>query len=93
MRFACNGGCPKDRFISTPDGDAGLHYLCSGYQAFFRHIDQPMKVMAGLLRRGQDATGLRDWYSRADAKRTPGDSCSCWRDVTWASCHGAVIDS
>ena len=47
VRFACNGGCPKDRFIKTPDGEPGLHYLCAGYQAFFRHVDRPMKVMAG----------------------------------------------
>jgi uncharacterized protein len=90
VRFACNGGCPKDRFISTPDGESGLHYLCAGYQSFFRHIDQPMKVMAGLLRRGQDATGLRDWYARADAKRAPDDPCSCGRDTLWGSCHGAA---
>lgn len=63
VRFACNGGCPKDRFLTTPDGEPGLHYLCDGYQAFFRHVDQPMKVMRGLLQRGQDATGLRDWYA------------------------------
>jgi uncharacterized protein len=89
VRFACNGGCPKDRFISTPDGEPGLHYLCAGYQSFFRHIDQPMKVMAGLLRRGQDATGLRDWYAKRDAERAPDDPCSCGREVSWGSCHGA----
>ena len=57
MRFACNGGCPKDRFLTTPDGEPGLHYLCAGYQRFFRHVDEPMRVMAGLLRQGKDATG------------------------------------
>jgi uncharacterized protein len=66
VRFACNGGCPKDRFLTTPDGEPGLHYLCDGYQAFFRHVDEPMRVMTGLLRRGQDATGLRDWYAAGD---------------------------
>jgi uncharacterized protein len=30
---------------------------------FFRHVDQSMRVMAGPLRRGADATGLRDWYA------------------------------
>ena len=68
VRFACNGGCPKDRFIRTPDGEPGLHYLCAGYQQFFRHVDEPMRVMAGLIRSGADATAVREWY--ADRERT-----------------------
>lgn len=50
--FACNGGCPKDRFFNSPNGEAGLNYLCAGYKAFFTHIDKPMKLMADLFRRG-----------------------------------------
>jgi uncharacterized protein len=53
VRFACNGGCPKDRVLMTPDGEPGLNYLCAGYKAFFNHIDKPMRVMAHELRQGR----------------------------------------
>ena len=49
----CNGECPKNRFRETPDGEPRLNYLCQGYKAFFRHADRPMKIMAGLIRRGR----------------------------------------
>ncbi len=51
----CNGECPKNRFMETPDGELRLNYLCEGYKAFFRHADGPMKTMAGLIRRGRPA--------------------------------------
>jgi uncharacterized protein len=53
--FACYGEYPRNRFISAPDGEGGLNYLCAGYTAFFTHIDKPMKTMAGLLKQGRYA--------------------------------------
>ena len=53
--FACYGECPRNRFIETPEGEAGLNYLCAGYKAFFLHIDQPMRTMADLVRQGRHA--------------------------------------
>jgi uncharacterized protein len=53
VRFACNGECPKHRFIKTPDGEDGLNYLCPAYKNFFNHIDPAMRTMARLLETNQ----------------------------------------
>ena len=90
VRFACHGGCPKDRFATTPSGEPGLHYLCSGYQTFFRHIDAPMRFAADELRAGRDATGLRQWFAAADARRGRNEQCSCGSGAKWKRCHGAA---
>jgi len=68
VRFACNGGCPKDRFATTPDGEPGLHYLCPSYQTFFRHVDAPMRFMAAQLRGGGYADGVMPWMARQDSR-------------------------
>lgn len=66
VRFACNGGCPKDRFTATPDGQPGLHYLCPSYQAFFRHVDRPMRYMTGAYRMGRNVDEVRAWMAKQD---------------------------
>lgn len=58
VRFACNGECPKHRFVNTPDGEPGLNYLCAGYKHFFKHIDPHMKFMANELRMGRPPANI-----------------------------------
>lgn len=58
VKFICNGECPKHRFLSTPEGEPGLSYLCAGYKHFFSHIDPAMRRMAGLLRAGRPAAEI-----------------------------------
>jgi uncharacterized protein len=75
VRFACNGECPRNRFLHTPDGEAGLNYLCAGYKAFFQHIDRPMKVMAELLRRGKDAASIMQPVNYPEIRPQRGQTC------------------
>ena len=49
----CNGGCPKDRFIRTPDGEPGLNYLCAGFKRFFTHSRPHLDRLAAVWRAGQ----------------------------------------
>jgi len=58
VRFACNGECPKHRFLATPAGEPGLNYLCAGYKHFFHHIDPHMQFMAAELRAGRPPAGI-----------------------------------
>lgn len=70
VRFACNGECPKHRFVRTPDGEAGLNYLCTGYKRFFKHVDPYMKFMADELRHQRPPANVMAWVRQ---REHPGD--------------------
>lgn len=90
VRFACHGECPKNRFLTTPDGEPGLNYLCAGLKAFFHHVDFPMKLMAGLIRRGRDAREVMAVLARAFAGVQRNDPCPCQSGRKFKQCHGQV---
>lgn len=55
VRFACNGDCPKHRFVAAGPGQPGISYLCPSYQHFFGHIRPVMERMAALVHAGRSA--------------------------------------
>jgi uncharacterized protein len=93
--FACYGECPRNRFTKTPDGEPGLNYLCAGYKEFFRHIDQPMKTMAGLIRQGRFADEIMPLnaahvfaHGAPAVKAGRNDPCPCGSGMKYKRCHG-----
>lgn len=48
--FACWGECPRNRFVKTADGEAGLNYFCPAWKRFFAHADERLKKIASHIR-------------------------------------------
>ena len=96
VRFACNGECPKHRFTLTPDGEAGLNYLCAGYKTFFHHIDPYMKFMAAELREKRAPANVMDWARRQDLVKAGGRApsrngpCPCGSGRKYKNCCASV---
>jgi uncharacterized protein len=95
VRFVCHGGCPRNRFIKTPEGEEGLNYLCAGYKLFFNHVDEPMRIMAGLLGQNRAPSEIMRWYAAQDLKQAqafadagPNDPCPCGSGEKFKKCHG-----
>ena len=97
VRFACHGECPKNRFLTTPDAEPGLNYLCAGFKDFFHHIDLPMRTMIDLMRRGRPASDVMEMLAAQDRPfqdqlRNAGrnDACPCGGGLKTKRCHGAA---
>ncbi|MDQ7065085.1 MAG: anaerobic sulfatase-maturation protein [candidate division KSB1 bacterium] len=93
VRFACNGECPKHRFVRTPDGEEGLNYLCAGYKKFFQHIDPYMRFMANELRHKRDPSRVMVWAKERDQGFPSfnigrNDPCPCGSGKKFKKCCG-----
>jgi len=91
--FACNGGCPKHRFLSTPDGRPGLNYLCASYKQFFAHAAPYLKAMAALFHRGIPAAQImgmarQQRFEAARAGVGRNDPCPCGSGRKFKKCCG-----
>jgi uncharacterized protein len=95
VKFACQGECPKHRFIKTPDGEDGLNYLCAGYKKFFHHIDGHMQAMASLLQSGQPPALIMEMIAEQEREErqqkswaTAGrnDPCPCGSGKKYKKC-------
>ena len=92
----CNGGCPKDRFMATPQGEEGLNYLCDGYKQFFTYIAPFMEDFATLFR--QQAPPLlmaEKAKERLDALWQSigrNDRCPCGSGLKYKKCCQVHMD-
>ncbi|HSU68103.1 MAG TPA: anaerobic sulfatase maturase [Tepidisphaeraceae bacterium] len=93
VRAHCNGECPKHRFLTTPDGEPGLNYLCAGYKKFFRHMQPYMRTMSELMAQGRPAAEIMRLIAEREQPQTgsaPGrnDLCPCGSGKKYKKCCG-----
>ncbi len=94
FRFICNGGCPKHRFMKTPDGEESLNYLCPGFKLFFAHIDPYMAFMAEELNAERPAANVMQWLRDREGSSTAkervgrNDPCPCGSGLKYKRCCG-----
>ena len=86
----CNGGCPKERFIRTPDGEEGLNYLCAGYKRFFTHSRPYLQKMVDLWESGEPVEKLME-AARAEGAKVSlragrNDPCPCGSGKKYKRC-------
>jgi uncharacterized protein len=81
----CHGGCPKDRFLRTPDGEAGLNYLCAGYKRFFLHCQPFVAQVAALWQRTQ-APPAPDPVAPPFGKTGRNNPCPCGSGRKYKNC-------
>ncbi len=68
VRAFCHGGCPKDRFDRSFDGEHGHNYLCPGLKAFFTHAMPVMKRIALFVGEGRPAAEIMSWARERKAE-------------------------
>lgn len=90
VRAFCNGGCPKDRFVLSRDGEPGHNYLCEGLYAFFSHTRAAMAQMGRLYAQGRPPMEIMASIKADDRKRGPYAPCPCGSGRKFRFCHGAA---
>jgi uncharacterized protein len=87
VRPLCNGGCPKDRFAVSRDGEPGQNYLCAGLELFFRHTAPAMRAMAQQIQQGRYPAEVMTSVAAEDHKRGPYQPCPCGSGKKFRFCH------
>ena len=88
VRDLCNGGCPKERFSLSKDGEPGQNYLCGGLELFFRHTRPAMEKMAQLVQQNRAPFDIMAMLAAADETRGPDKPCTCGSGLSFRQCHG-----
>ena len=98
IRFACQGGCPKHRFLKTSDGKVGLNYYCRSMKQFMKHAGPCLQAMSRLIRSGRPVSDIMVEMTKGTVASASGgtsvvkvgrnDPCPCGSGKKFKACCG-----
>ena len=86
----CGGACPKDRFATSPEGEAGQYYLCEGLEAYFAYAVPILKEAMRLSAQKKAPPEIMAALTQAERAKYRGlsrnDPCPCGSGKKFKSC-------
>ena len=86
----CNGGCPKDRFGLSEDGEPGQYYLCDGLRRFYSYAEKPLKYVIRHRKAGKSPEVIMTELREESRKKWKGigrnDPCPCGSGLKAKNC-------
>lgn len=64
----CNGGCPKNRHLKTPNGNPGLNYLYAGCRRFFSYVQPYLDLVENIVAKGYPIDRVTEVVKRLDER-------------------------
>ncbi len=86
----CGGGCLKDRFALSADGEEGQYYLCPGLQSFFDYAVPRLQAAMRLSAQKKTPSQIQSLLVTEERARFTGvgrnDPCPCGSGLKFKFC-------
>ncbi len=79
LRF-CGGGCLKDRFGVSAEGQPGQYWLCSGLKAFFAHAEPVLERVMTMSAQGKDPPEIMAELRKMNGSDDPPERKNSYED-------------
>ena len=86
----CGGGCPKDRFARSPEGEEGQYYLCEGLKRYFAYAVPRLTEAMRLSTQGKSRREIMERLAQNEREALRGvsrnDPCPCGSGRKYKNC-------
>ena len=88
--FLCHGGCPKDRFTLSPEGEPGQYALCAGLRTWFSYAVPRLRRAMELSAMGKTQHEIMNMLTLEEREKvrniSRNDPCPCGSGKKYKQC-------